>query len=287
MVNAANTFFSSYKETKTIKELSAIDNIKFSPNGQLFSYTIEDTLKIYSANDKYAIRNVITANIKTMEYFQDNTVLHTKDHAIYYLSIHDNKYLRKFESHNGAISSISTDRINDQFMSVGSDCINIWDIRMEDPIKRINTNKHIGCLGTDKEYALADNNFIKIYDKREDYGPIATKTIPSNFYKKIWYTPDNNYISLSTLCDYTFLDGSGSVVSFVSLEKPNDGETTQDCSHLVCCSGRYIFAYRISDRMKMGVIDTPGYDNYQIRCNPMYPQFLACNKEEIRIWASA
>lgn len=277
-------YFSMHQEIASTIEPMPISNIEFTINGENLAYTTNEMLKIYSTSTG-TLRNVISASIDTMKFFQNNTLLHSKDKSIFYLSIYDNKYLRKFEGHTLPIKNISVDSTKDMFMSIGDDCVNLWDFKMKNPIKRLNTSRHIGCIGSENRYFLCDNNYIKIFDLRSDNGPLITKQIEPSFYKKAWYTNDCNFIVISSLRSYSFLNDEGDFLSYISLENESDGCTTMQSDNLLCGSKRMVFAYRISDRTRIGTLETQNGDNLVIRSNPCSEQFVAASENVIRFYS--
>jgi len=282
MESGEDEYFENHREIQTIRENGQAMNLEYSINGELLAYTVGDTLKLYTSATG-ALCNVITAEIHKMKFFQNNTLLHTVDDTIYYLSVHDNRYMRRFSSHSGPIESLSVDSSADIFMSAGLRGACLWDIRMDDPIKRISAANHIGALGLDGQYALCNNNFIKIFDTRTDSGPVTTEAVQPGFYKRMWYTNNGEYISLAGTNNYTFVNRNGETQCFIIQENENDGDTAPDSGTLLCSSNRYVFAYRISDRKRIGTLETTISPNIAVRANPSFPQFACATPEALKI----
>lgn len=286
MEGKEENYFGTYQNSAKILETASIKNIEYSTTGELFSYTTDGILKIYSAVSG-AIKNIININMDCMKYFQRHTLLHSQNNQILYLSIYDNKHLRKFDGHSGRIREISVDSSNDLFMSIGEDLINMWDIRMKDPIKNIRTNRHFGAMSSENLYFISDDYFVRIYDRRSDTGPVVTREIQPNFYQRGWFTGDNSVIALEGTSSCSFLDCSGNPISFVSMESENQSSTTMDSSTLLYGSKKHIFAYRIRDRAQVGVMESPEANNFVIRANPEHPQFLSASEHAILLYTDS
>lgn len=283
MENTEDAYFENHKEIQTIKESGLMKNLEYSIDGELLAYTIGDALKLYVSSTG-ALRNIITADIHKMKFFQRHTLLHTRDSTIYYLSVYDNKYMRQFSGHSGAIDSLSVDSSADTFMSTGPAEACLWDIRMEDPVKRIAAMCHIGALGPDNQYALCNNDFIKIFDAREDNGPVAVRATQPGFYRRMWYTADGEHIALAGSSNYTFMSRGGELQCFIIQENENDGDTAPDSDTLLCSSNNYVFAYRINDRKRVGTLETPTSPNNVVRANPSFPQFACATPDTLKIF---
>lgn len=277
-------YFAQYgSNLPTINDIEYMNNLEYNPNGELFSYTTDSSLRIHSSANGN-IKNIITANIDTMKYFQDNTILHSKDKTIFYLSVFDNKYLRKFDGHTGEIQSISANPVNDTFMSVGDDCINLWDIRYQPPVYSIKTSGKIGCMSRGYQYALADSNFVYIYDWRNTKGPLIVKNIRPNFYEKIHYTTDEAYLCLSTMNNHVFLNPDGNLITSLSFENPCDGDVAPESNIFICGSSNLLLSYKISDKKMIGRSNISDFECKIVRCNPMGTQFLCSSGNSVRIY---
>lgn len=266
-----------------IQEPEGISNLEYSPTGELFSYTTDSSLKIHSCSS-LNLRNIISVKIGTMKYFQNNTLLHTKDNTILYLSIYDNRHMRKFENHTDNIKSFSVSPANDTFMSVGTEKVNMWDIRYKNPIFSIDSNGKLGATNGDHEYALADNNFIYLFDWRNDKGPLAIKSIKPGFYQKMWYTGYSSTICLSNFKDHVFLDTEGNYISTFSLENSCDPDVINESNMLICASSSYIFSYKILDKKIIGRSSIPNYQCNTVRVNPMHHQFIFASETQLKFW---
>lgn len=282
MEGGDDEYFENHREIHTIREGGQVRNLEYSVNGELLAYTVGDALKLYTSTTG-VLRNVITAEIHRMKFFQNNTLLHTVGDAILYLSVHDNRYMRRFSGHPGVVDSLSVDSSADIFMSAGRAGACLWDIRMDDPIKRVSATDHIGALGLDGQYALCNNSFIRIFDTRMDSGPVATAAVQPAFYRRMWYTSNGEYISLAGANSYTFVNRCGETQCFIIQENENDGDTAPDSGTLLCSSNKHIFAYRISDRKRIGTLETTISPNVVVRTNPSLPQFACATPEALKI----
>lgn len=284
MDTAEENYLHLYNESPaSIQELDGISNVEYSISGEIFSFKTDASLKIYSATTG-CLRNIITVKIDTMKYFQNNTVLHSKDNTILYLSIHDNKHMRKFEAHKDNIFSISVNSNNDTFMSVGRETINLWDIRYQNPVFSLDSSGKLGALSKDYGYALADSNFIYIFDWRNDKGPLTVKNIKPNFYQKMWYTGDGTCICLSTYKNHVFLDAEGNFASSFPLENSCDPDVFNESNILICGSSNHIYSYKIPDKKIIGRIGVQKLECSTVRTNPVHPQFICAAETELKVW---
>ncbi|KAM0680936.1 hypothetical protein GINT2_000718 [Glugoides intestinalis] len=268
----------------TIKEINEISNLEYNNNGELLSYTTNTSLKIYSMYLVPKLRNVISTTIDTMKYFQNNTLLHSKGNNIMYLSIYDNKYLRKFEGHADKINAITVNPNYDTFMSNGTDTTKLWDIRYKDPIMTLDSNGKIGAMSKDHAYALADNNFVYIFDWRNDKGPLAIKSIKPGFYCTMQYTEDGSSIVLSTLKTNLFLDSEGEFSSSFFTENECAGDILNESNIFICSSSRLLFAYKIADKKVIGKEINPELECSLIRTNPRRTQFACSSQTGVQVW---
>ena len=244
-------FLDQFQSCQKTQENSKIGLLEFSPTGEFFSYTVDDSLKIFSSLD-FHLKNIITARMDTMCYFQNNTLIHSRDSTLYYLSVYDNKYLGTFRGHSGKVKSISVDSTNDRFMSVGSENINIWDIRCQNPTFSFRNNGNIGAISHDNTFALCSTNFVYLYDIRKSSSPKEVQTIKPGFYKKIWYTADSSCLCLSDFQNHLFLDKNGDYLTSLDLENDSDGCTIDDSNIFISGSARNVLVYKIQDKKRIG-----------------------------------
>ena len=257
--------------------------IDYSPTGEYFSNVVNDSLKIYTARTGI-LKNIITAQIDTMAYFQNNTLLYSKDNSISYLSIYDNKLLRSFESHTETIKSISVNNISDTFMSVGKESVKLWDVRYKNPIVSFGAHNFIGAMDRDDNFAIANNNFVYLYDIRNFTTSKAVKPIKSNFFKKMWYTPDSGFICLSSLRNHLFIDKNGDFVSNLTLENESDGCCIFDSNIFLGGSSKNLLALKIQDDKRIGRLSLDGFDINLVRAYPYLSQFIVGSDNSLNVF---
>lgn len=282
MESLEENFLDQFEMTKRIDEQMEVKNLEYSFSGDVLSYTAGESLKIYSAATG-GLKNIISVRIDAMKYFQNNTILHSKDSVIYYLSVYDNKYLRKFETRSDKILSLSVNPFDDVFMSIGNRTIDLWDVRHKSPTSAIDSQGRMGAISTGYEYALADNNFIYIFDRRSDAYPLEAKSIRSRFYTNMWYTGDDSCIVLSSNWGYTFLDSSGDFVASCTSENSSVGDTIDESNILLYSSSRFIFAYKIFDKKRIGRVETDK-ECKAVKTSPTRPQFVSSTSDGLKIW---
>ncbi|KAI4291761.1 COMPASS component SWD2 [Pancytospora philotis] len=286
MEGRPQSFFASMREKCAIQDSGHINNLCYSANGEYLVYTAGDALKVYTAANA-ALKNIITVSVGCMAFAQSHTILHTQSDsdAIFYLSIHDNKHLRRFCGHAGAVESISADPLADVFMSTGPAEANLWDMRADGPAKKIRTRNSTGALSRDGHYALCDNNFVRVFDARQDSGPVHTAACVPGLYRRLWYTADSARIVLASHNGYTFLSADGRVQGLIGLENECDGDTSPDSDILLCCTSKHVFAYSIADRQRLGAYGTVGAPNVSIRANPAAPQLACASMDRITLYS--
>lgn len=283
METREDDYLHAYIESQNqIQELDGIQNLEYSPNGEIFSYCTESSLKIYSATSNM-LRNIINVKIDAMKYFQNNTLLHSRENSLLYLSVYDNRHMRKFDGHSDRICEISVNTSHDTFMSIGTSKINIWDIRYQNPIFSIQGNGKLGALSEDHEFALTDNNFIYLFDDRNPKGPVLIKTVKPNFYKKIQYTGDGTCVWLSSYKTHVFLNTKGEHISTFSLENSCDPDVFSESNIFIGGSSQMIFAYKIPDKKIIGRTSVPNFELATVRTNPLHPQFVCATADRIKV----
>jgi len=258
-------------------------NLQYSPSGQLFSYSTDSSLKIYSALDM-GLRNIISLSLDHMQYLQNNTVLYSRAEALFYLSVYDNKLLRKFDGHRDPVSHISVNSQRDTFMTVGTETVKMWDFRYNSPIFTVDFTGQIGAISQDWGYALCDGSFVYLYDWRNSKGPLHVKSIRPNFYRKMWYTGDSACICLSTLKTHMCLDSAGDPITSLSFENACDPDVMNESNILICGSSSHVYSYKIADKRTVGCLNVPGFQCETVRVNPVMPQFICASDSLIKAW---
>lgn len=277
-----NGYFTGYSESCQHQEEQPINNIEYSTNGEFFTYTTGGLLKVYETK-KYSLRNIISMDISHSKFFQKHTMIQSSKNLLFHHSIYDNKLLQRFD-HGGDIEHISVNPFYDTFMSVGSSKVNLWDIRMERPLQQLDAPGYIGALSFDNRYCLCFNGQVKIFDMREDHGPMITALAPSAFYDSIWFTRDTSTIIIASKNTYACVDASGQTKGVVTLESASSGDTSSDGTILVCSAKKYIMGYRVNDRVKCGALST-GYELCTaLRLSPSSPQILCVSGCLLKIY---
>jgi COMPASS component SWD2 len=289
MNETEENFLNQFYESKTIHEQSPIRLLEFSPNGEHFSYVVNDSLKIYVSSTSLpgnacSLKNIITAPMDTMAYFTNYTLIHSNDNNMFYLSIFDNRYLRTFEGHTDKIQSITVNGLQDMFMSSGKDSIKLWDIRYKDPILSFDSKGRMGCISRDNDFAIADNNFIYIYDHRHYSTPKEVKAIKPNFYKKMWYTQDSSLICMTNYKSHLFLDNQGNFVTSLNLENESDGCCLFDSNVFLFGSSKNILAHKIQDKKRIGRLVSDNLEVSFVRSNPQHFQFIAGSENSFKVF---
>ncbi|ORD99324.1 hypothetical protein A0H76_1039 [Hepatospora eriocheir] len=249
-------FFHRFSKGTYIRENNQIELVEFNTQGNFISYKIDDSLKILNFND-FSINNFITVKMNCYKFFQENTLLHSLNNEIFYLSVYTNDYTAKFDC-KSPISAISVDSYNDLFMASCVNNFNIFDIRYQNPtlIFKDFSEDSIGSINTDKKCVIMDYNQLRIYDFRQPIKPVIKKNINVNgLISNVKYTPDNDKIILQSQFFYKCLDTQGNLLNTITFENPNSADVTPYSTELICCSGNYLHAYKIKDGNKLDTID--------------------------------
>lgn len=135
--------------------------------------------------------NCRSLGVGEMKYtHHDHCLLVSSDQRsadIRYLSLHDNKYLRLFQGHQGFISSISMCPVDDNFLSASVDkTIVKWDVSSPNEVARIKLPPTVGTpkvsydssglvfgvMTPTMSYGRVNGNSIRLFDSRQiDGGP--------------------------------------------------------------------------------------------------------------------
>lgn len=138
-----------------------------------------------------------------------NSFNNLDNHAIRYLSLHDNAYLRYFRGHEKKVEGIELCPIDDLFISYAPlDSFRIWDLR---------TTGSLGCMEVKSPFIQAaidpqgmifavglENKFLRLYDMRGyEKGPFSVFEIedPVNsnlIWNKMTFSPDGKEILLAS-----------------------------------------------------------------------------------------
>lgn len=249
------------------KESNRIRNLEYSITGEFWSYTMDGVLKMYATKNN-ALRNTISMEIDRMTYFQDNTLLHTHNSSLLYMSFYDNRYMAKFDGCE-PIKNLSVNSSTDAIMTVGTTNANLWDVRYQNPTNTIYSGGRLGSMGHD-EYCLVDNNLIYLFDVRNDKGPINIKKIPSNFYKGVKYSIDGQTIVLQASREMVFLNSTGEFMSRVSTESNWTGDFDNDSSQYIYVTSSNLVGYHIQNKSRAFSSTLSGTEKFtSLRMNPV------------------
>ena len=138
------------------------------------------------------------------------------DHTLRYLSLHDNRYLRYFKGHRGAVTSLEISPVDDSFLSGSQDgSVRLWDVRAPECAGFLRLPPAATpAVAFDPEgiiFGVAVANpgrgsahAVKLYDARSyDKGPFATFDLDlgndnSLVFSSLAFSPDGGSILLST-----------------------------------------------------------------------------------------
>ncbi|TGZ57037.1 hypothetical protein CRM22_010032 [Opisthorchis felineus] len=177
----------TFKPVKYFKENSdRINSLSYSSNGEtLISSSDDDQMVIYDCTSGTPKRTLNSKKygVNLIQFTHSpTTAVHAStkiDDTIRYLSLHDNKYIRYFQSHTKKVVSLCMSPIDDTFLSGAMDCtIRLWDLRSPN----CHGVMHVSgrpCAAFDPEgliFAAGINSeSVKLYDLRSfDKGPFAT-----------------------------------------------------------------------------------------------------------------
>lgn len=280
--SGSENYFDGCRELHTLHTDAPIRCIEYSANGELLALAAGDSLNIL-ATASAALKNSIFAESHSLKFFQRNTLLLARSAEIHYLSIHDNRFLRRFPGDFGPVTALSPDPSRDIFLATSASQATLWDIRMEAPARRIPIRCSTGCLGPDGQYCLSDGNILRIFDLGSDHGPVATVAVPPDFAKKAWYTSSGHSILLAGSNGYAVLGTDGACIGrFVGLP---DGDSSADSSTLLCCTRKYVLAHRLLDRRRAGTMDPrmPGAET--VRASPAGSGFAVASANCFKLYA--
>jgi len=177
---------------RTFQREKRINFLDFSYDGQRLITSGEDDQMVIYDCEKGTEKQVV----KSLKYGCDlvhfthasNTIVYAsnkegKGHAIRYMSLHDNKYLKYFNGHEQKVVSLSVSPVDDTILSGSLDrTARLWDLRAPDclglmqcqgrPVASFDPEGLIFAVGVQSEQ-------IKLYDVRSfDKGPFSTFKYP-------------------------------------------------------------------------------------------------------------
>ena len=119
-----------------------INSLEFSYDGlRLITSGEDDQMVIYDCEkgtEKQVIRSGKYGCDLVHFTHATNTIVYAsnkegKDHAIRYMSLHDNKYLKYFSGHTAKVVSLSVSPVDDTMISGSLDkTVRLWDLRSPD-----------------------------------------------------------------------------------------------------------------------------------------------------------
>nr|CAH8874572.1 unnamed protein product [Trichobilharzia regenti] len=205
----------SFKPVKYFKEnCDNINSLSFSSNGEsLISSSDDDQMVIYDCSSGTPRRTLFSKKygVNLIQFTHSpSTAIHAStkiDDTIRYLSLHDNKYIRYFQSHVSRVVSLCMSPIDDTFLSGAMDfTIRLWDLRSPNchgvmhisgrPTTAFDPEGLIFAAGISSES-------VKLYDLRSfDKGPFATFKLGAEangcFWTNLQFSPDGKALVLTT-----------------------------------------------------------------------------------------
>lgn len=130
------------------------------------------------------------------------------DHVLKYWDLHDNKYIRLFRSHNGAVNSISPHPYEDTFISGSEDrTMMLWDLRQDRPLAKIQGHGSTfatfdqqglvfaACVGHPKLHLFDTRNYAKGEFSSFD---LATHLRQDPVIQNVQFSPCGKYLLVRT-----------------------------------------------------------------------------------------
>lgn len=208
-----------------------------------------------------------------------------EDHALRYLSLHDNAYLRYFHGHQGRVSALEMSPQQDTFISgAADDTVRFWDLRSPNcqGILAVTGRPLVAFDPQGLVLAVAlESRFLRLYDtKSYERGPFAAFEIVADAasrgtWNRITFSPDGKEIMISTLGGPVLLvDGFDGFVRQVLHGAQNSANL--DLQPAYSASSRHILcgdpsgAINIWEREGGRLIG-------QLEGHTSYPQVIKCN----------
>jgi COMPASS component SWD2 len=283
----SDDIFDGFKQSRLIgKDLEPTDMV-YSTDGLLLGACNSSMLKLFSATTGQVQNIIHIGNMSNFEFIYPNALVHSRLCGLYYLSVYDNQYIRSFNGHRSNIRAISVSPGSDALMSSSAECTNYWDIRKKNPTLRIEAMNGLGALSSSYDFAVTVSDvLLKLYDRRNTRGPRTTVRLPMKDYSGIAYSPDGSCIIASSDRSHFIFDSEGSLRSSINLERPSRGCFSPDSNYFICCSGDFVFVYRLRDRKRLCTFQSAGFSNTVVRFNPRYAQIAAASSS-VNLWALA
>jgi len=165
-----------------------INSLEFSYDGlRLITSGEDDQMVIYDCEkgtEKQVIRSGKYGCDLVHFTHATNTIVYAsnkegKDHAIRYMSLHDNKYLKYFSGHTAKVVSLSVSPVDDTMISGSLDkTVRLWDLRSPDCVGLMQCQGR-AVASFDPEGLIfavgVQSEQIKLYDVRSfEKGPFST-----------------------------------------------------------------------------------------------------------------
>eukprot|EP00884_Botryococcus_braunii_P000796 jgi/Botrbrau1/10717/Bobra.357_1s0019.1 len=239
----------SFGKARVFKEAGAkINSIDFHRvEDLLFTASSDDTIHVYNIQTG-ALRSTLLSrkygvcHINTTHHV--NAVLFASckgnDHALRYLSLYDNKFLRYFKGHNGPVRSLHMSPLTDAFLSASEDrTVRLWDLRTPGcqgfvttpglPVAKYDEQGLIFAVGV-------ESGCIKLYDARQyDQGPFETLVIPveanrASAFSSLQFSPSGKLLSAMVEGRIYLIDSfSGDILQTFLTGVPDGGTPMQAC----------------------------------------------------------
>lgn len=209
----------------------------------------EDLLVTAGEDDSVHLYNINSGTVEKTVYSRKYGVSHIRfthhpqsvvyasnkgsDHALRYLSLHDNQYVRYFRGHTARVTAVAMSPKNDLFMSASEDhSVRLWDLRSTQCQGLVNCpgpataafdqQGLVFCIGS-------DSGVLKLYDVRSyDKGPFDTFTVPelangALHFSSVTFSPDGKLMSAAASSTLYLLDAfNGNVTLRLSTGAPSD-----------------------------------------------------------------
>uniref|UniRef100_A0A915EXN0 WD repeat containing protein 82 n=1 Tax=Echinococcus canadensis TaxID=519352 RepID=A0A915EXN0_9CEST len=232
----------TFRPVKYFKEnCDKINSLSYTDNGEaIISSSDDDQMIMYDCNSGTPKRTINSKKygVNLIQFTHSpTTAIHAStkiDDTIRYLSLHDNKYIRYFQSHVKRVVSLCMSPIDDTFLSGALDgTVRLWDLRSQNchgvmhvpgrPTAAFDPDGLIFAAGINSEC-------LKLYDLRSfDKGPFATFKLTTVEAQGIEWTslkfsPDGKTILICTNGNFLRLVDAFSGVHLHTLTVANNTE---------------------------------------------------------------
>jgi len=178
----------NFQVAKSFPRDKRINFLDFSNDGlRLITSGEDDQMVIYDCSggqEKQVIKSQKYGCDLVHFTHATNTIVYAsnkegKDHAIRYMSLHDNKFLKYFSGHQGKVVSLSVSPVDDTMISGSLDkTVRLWDLRSPDCVGLMQCGGR-AVASFDPEGLIfavgVQSEQIKLYDVRSfDKGPFST-----------------------------------------------------------------------------------------------------------------